>query len=321
MRMVFHPPNMDMDRSERDHASPEDAQDSAVTRFVDSFRSAATDARKRVAPLRLAMIAVPLMAGFAATPAPALEESTSPPTGAWEFLRPQFYGNREIGVVDEEFMRLDAPANTPDPAATPLTLHFGKGAVGNIKQVRLIIDNNPLPLASTIDLGKDVPVDEIDLRVRVDRFTSARAIAETTDGRLEMRSAWIKAAGGCSAPPSAADGGTLGEIRFRPSPDAKTLQVSIRHPNHSGFQIDPKTGDAIPPHYVSHMRLSSNGKVLVDVDSGISLSENPTLRIVSDQPFAAPLTLDAEDSKQGHFSATWTGEAAAPQPTTADGTR
>ena len=68
------------------------------------------------------------------------------------------------------------------------------------------------------------------------------------------------------------------------------------------------------------MRLSSNGKTLVDVDSGISLSENPTLRIVSDQPFAAPLTLDAEDSKQGHYSATWTGAAAAGQPTAADGT-
>jgi len=282
-----------------------------VTRFVEFARCAR---------LQRALIALALAAGFAATPAPALEESNSPPTGAWEFLRTQFYGDREIGVVDEEFMRLDAPANTPDPAATPLTLHFGKGAVGNIKQVRLIIDNNPLPLASTIDLGKDVPVDEIDLRVRVDRFTSARAIAETNDGRLEMRSAWIKASGGCSAPPSAADGGTMGEIRFRPSPDAKSLQVSIRHPNHSGFQIDPKTGDAIPPHYVSHMRLSSNGKTLVDVDSGISLSENPTLRIVSDQPFAAPLTLDAEDSKQGHYTATWTGAAPAGQPTAADGT-
>jgi sulfur-oxidizing protein SoxY len=254
--------------------------------------------------------------GFACTSAFA-QEPVSPATGAWEFLRTQFYGDRDIGLVDEEFMRLEAPANTPDPAATPLTLHFGKGAVGNIKQVRLIIDNNPLPLASTIDLGKDVPVDEIDLRVRVDRFTSARAIAETTDGRLEMRSAWIKASGGCSAPPSAADGGTMGEIRFRPSEDAKSLQVSIRHPNHSGFQIDPKTGDAIPPHYVSHMRLSSQGKTLVDVDSGISLSENPTLRIVSDQPFTAPLTLDAEDSKQGHYTATWTGDAAKPA---ADGT-
>jgi hypothetical protein len=101
--------------------------------------------------------------------------------------------------------------------------------------------------------------------------------------------------------------GKTGDIRFRASPDGKSLQVSIRHPNHSGFQIDPRTGDSIPPHYISHMSLSAGDKLLVDVDSGISISENPTLRIVSEQPFATPLTLDATDSKDAHFSATWKG--------------
>jgi sulfur-oxidizing protein SoxY len=260
-----------------------------------------------------------LAACLTASAVAVADEQASPSTGAWQFLRTQFYGDREIGVVDEKFMNIEAPANTPDPAATPLTLRFGEGALGNIKQVRLIIDNNPSPLASTIDLAKGVPVDEIDLRVRIDRFTSVRAIAETNDGRLEMRSTWVKASGGCSAPPSATEGGKLGEIRFRPSPDAKSLQVSIRHPNNSGFQIDPRTGDAIPPHYISHVRLSSNGKTLVEAETGISLSENPTLRIASDQPLSSPLTLEAVDSKDGHFSATWKGGDAAPHEATAGG--
>jgi sulfur-oxidizing protein SoxY len=247
-----------------------------------------------------------LLGAIACVPAPA-DEAMSPSAGAWQFLRPQFYGEREIGEVDEAFMSITAPASTPDPAATPVSLHFGKDAVGSIRRVRVIIDNNPSPVASTIELGDGVPVDEIDLRVRVDRFTSVRAIAETGDGRLEMRSTWIKASGGCSAPPAASGDGKTGDIRFRESPDGKSLQVSIRHPNHSGFQIDPRTGDAIPPHYVSHITLRSGGKPLIDVDSGISLSENPTLRIVSDKPLTAPLTLDATDSKDAHFSATWNG--------------
>jgi len=289
--------------------------------MIDTLRRLHRRAGSLVRSARAIACAAAIIAvGCATSPsAIAIGEALLPSAGAWEFLRPQFYGDREIGVVDEEFMRLEAPGNTPDPAATPLTLHFGKGAVGNIRQVRLIIDNNPSPIASTIDFEKGVPVDAIDLRVRIDRFTSARAIAETTDGRLEMRSTWINASGGCSAPPSAAVGGKLGEIRFRPSADAKSLQVSIRHPNHSGFQIDPKTGDAIAPHYVSHIRLSAGGKTLIDVDAGISLSENPTLRIVGDRPFAAPLTLDAVDSKEGHFSATWSGDEA--RAAAASGTR
>jgi sulfur-oxidizing protein SoxY len=136
-----------------------------------------------------------------------------------------------------------------------------------------------------------------------------RAIAETNDGRLEMRSAWVNASGGCSAPSSAADGGTLGEIRFRPSADGKSLQVSIRHPNNSGFQIDPRTGDSIPPHYISHIRLSSGGQAFMDADTGISLSENPTLRIATALPLNA-VTLDATDSPTNvHYSATWSGTA------------
>ena len=237
-------------------------------------------------------------------------DATPPPVGAWQFLRPHFYGDRELGEVDESFMHVEAPGSTPDPAATPVALHFGKGAVGKIKEVRVVIDNNPSPVVATLDIGAGQPIAEIDFRVRVDRATAVRAIAETTDGKLEMRSAWVRAEGGCSSPPNASGEGKIGDVRFRPSEDGTSLQVSVRHPNYSGFQIDPKTGDAIPPHYVSHMQLTTGGKPLLDIESGISISENPTFRIVSAQPIATPVTLEASDSKDAHFSATWNGGAA-----------
>jgi sulfur-oxidizing protein SoxY len=158
---------------------------------------------------------------------------------------------------------------------------------------------------------RGLAVDEIDLRVRIDRFTSVRAIAETRDGHLEMRSAWVNASGGCSAPPSAAQGGTLGEIRFRPSSDDSALQISIRHPNNSGFQIDPRSGDPIPPHFISRIRLLASGQTVLDAETGISLSENPTLRIATHGPLPASLTVEATDiPSQALYSATWNGPGA-----------
>ena len=155
-------------------------------------------------------------------------------------------------------------------------------------------------------------MDEIDLRVRIDRFTSVRAIAETQDGHLEMRSAWVNASGGCSAPPSAAQGGALGEIRFRPSSDDSALQISIRHPNNSGFQIDPRSGDPIPPHFISRIRLIASGQTVLDAETGISLSENPTLRIATRGPLPASLTVEATDiPSQALYSATWNGPGTA----------
>jgi sulfur-oxidizing protein SoxY len=236
-------------------------------------------------------------------------DAQTPSNGAWEYLQHQFYAERNIGLLDEAYMSLEAPASTPDPAATPLTLRFGDAALGHIKQIRVIIDNNPSPLAATFDLASGARVAEIGLRVRVDRFTSVRAIAETTDGQLEMRSSWVNASGGCSAPPSAATAGALGEIRFRPSPDARAMLISIRHPNNSGFQIDARSGEPIESHYVSHIRLSSDGQTLLDADTGISLSENPTLRIASDSALPEPVNVEVTDSQDGHFNASWRGPA------------
>lgn len=230
-------------------------------------------------------------------------------SGAWETLRTQFYGTHEIGEVDEKLMSMAAPGATPDPAATPVTLHFGPQAAGKVRQVRVIIDHNPAPIAATMQLASGVPIEEIELRLRIDRATSVRAIAELTDGGLEMRSVWVKAGGGCSAPPSAAGAGMLGDIRFRASPDQKSLQMSILHPNNSGFQIDPVSGEAIPPHFVSHIRLRSGDKTVLEADTGISLSQNPTIRVASGSRLAAPLTLEAVDSKLAQFSATWNGAA------------
>ena len=244
---------------------------------------------------------------------PAFASSPSPTTGAWAgYLHHQLYGDREIGEVDENLMRLDGPANTPDPASTPLSLHFGKDAAGRIKQVRLIIDNNPSPLATTMNLKPGVPINEINLRVRVDRFTSVRAIAEMTDGRLEMRSTWINAAGGCSAPPAPMGNGQPGEIRFRPSDDGKSLQVSVRHPNSSGFQIDPVSGDAIPPHYIRHIKLSMAGETILEADTGISIAENPSVRISSETALAGPVIFEADDLPTlKTYRATWTAGNAA----------
>ncbi len=238
-----------------------------------------------------------LLACLCSAPAFAVGEVQQPSSSAWDALRARYYGDTPMGLVDEGYMSLEVPSNTPDPAATPLTLRFADDDRRRIKRVRVFIDNNPSPLVATFEFANSTPLTEINMRVRVDRFTSVRAVAETADGGLEMRSNWVKASGGCSAPPSAAAAGVLGEIRLRPSADAKSLQASIRHPNSSGFQIDPRTGDPIPAHYISHIRVNAGGTTLLDVETGISLSENPTLRISSDRPLPQPITVDAVDSE------------------------
>jgi hypothetical protein len=50
--------------------------------------------------------------------------------------------------------------------------------------------------------------------------------------------------------------------------------------------------------------LNAGGAALLDADTGISLSENPTLRIVSDRPLPLPISVEAVDSQtQAHYTA------------------
>jgi sulfur-oxidizing protein SoxY len=226
--------------------------------------------------------------------------------GVWDNLRAQYYGEREFGYVDEAFMSLQVPASTPDAGQTPLDLHFGKDAVGHLKQVRVFVDNNPVPLAATFDLAPGVALTGLGLRVRVDRQTTIRAIAETDGGRLEMRSGWVQASGGCSAPPSGASQGTIGEIRFWPTPDGQSLRIGVRHPNYSGFQSDPRSGDLIPAYYVKTLRIEAAGAPLLIAELGVSIAENPTVQLTLGRALPQPLAVLAVDSKGTRYAAQWT---------------
>src|ERR1700722_11629208 len=82
---------------------------------------------------------------------PAIAEDQQPSGSAWQLLREKYYGDRPMSLVDEAYMSLQVPANTPDPADTPLTLRFADDDHRRIKRVRVFIDNNPSPLVATFD--------------------------------------------------------------------------------------------------------------------------------------------------------------------------
>ena len=86
--------------------------------------------------------ALPLLSLLALTGAPvALGQTQTPAGGAWTTLRPQYYGEREIGVVDQAFISLDAPASTPDPSATPLTVRFSRKVIRALESTSFALDS------------------------------------------------------------------------------------------------------------------------------------------------------------------------------------
>jgi sulfur-oxidizing protein SoxY len=132
-----------------------------------------------------------------------------------------------------------------------------------------------------------------------------RAIAETTDGKLHMVKAYVKAAGGCSAPASkdlAEAKAHLGQIRFRvfSGPGPGEAQVQIRHPNYSGLQMDQMTRFYTPAWFVETVSVTRGGRPLFRMEGGISISEDPTFRF-SYEPNGEPVTVEAQDTEKQIF--------------------
>jgi sulfur-oxidizing protein SoxY len=182
-----------------------------------------------------------------------------------------------------------------------------------VRTITLVIDQNPSPVAATFSFGENSGITSLSTRIRVDSYTNVHAVAEVAEeGPLYVATRFVKAAGGCSAPAPKQEVAAipLGTIRLRqfPSPagsDTREAEIMIRHPNFSGMQMDQVTRLYVPAHFVSSVRIWQGDDLLLRVESGISISENPAFRFNYRPNEAAEFRAEVQDSEGGLFSQAW----------------
>jgi sulfur-oxidizing protein SoxY len=145
--------------------------------------------------------------------------------------------------------------------------------------------------------------------VRIDEYTHVRAIGETNDGRLHMSTRFVKASGGCSAPPgndAQSAMSTLGRAKFRVEGNATgrqlvLAQLMISHPNHSGLAMDQVSRLYTPAHFVRVVNISYAGEPVLSADLDISISENPNFRFYFVPRSGGELKAEVVDSNDMRF--------------------
>jgi sulfur-oxidizing protein SoxY len=231
----------------------------------------------------------------------------------WPSLAAQIFQDRKLedggGILS-----LDAPYRAEDAAIVPISIYnlLPPDQDRQMRAITLVIDQNPSPLAATFALGKDSGIRTLSTRIRVDSYTKMHAVAEMADGSLKVIERFEKAAGGCSAPAAKqeADSIPLGTMRFRQFPPAaetgrRKAELMIRHPNYSGMQMDQLTRLYVPAHFVSSVHVWQGSDLLLAIESGISISENPAFRFDYRPNGAAAFRVDVKDSKGETFTRTW----------------
>jgi len=206
----------------------------------------------------------------------------------WQQLRNSLFQQRPIKAGDKVELLLDAPSRAEDAAIVPIAIstRFEQTPERHVRKLWLVIDNNPSPVGAVFTFTPSSGKADIETRVRVDAYTHVRAIAELNTGELLMSTRFVKASGGCSAPPGkdpAAAMATLGKMRFRVDGEVRAnqpvlAQLMISHPNNSGLVMDQLTRHYTPAHFVRKIEVSYAGKPILTAEVDFSISENPNFR-------------------------------------------
>ena len=233
----------------------------------------------------------------------------------WADLRHAIFGDRAVEDAGG-LVAIDAPSRAEDAAIVPVAIKVSEQLASKVRELYLVIDYNPSPLAAHFLLGPLMAASRVETRVRIDDYTYMHAIAETADGRLYAASRFIKAAGGCSAPAGKDQAlalKRLGKMKLvlgeRQKPDMPIeAKLLISHPNNSGLQIDQLTHYYIPADFMQTLKVTYNGQLVFKLESDIAISEDPTFNFrfrPANGASAGVLTAEILDSSQRHFTQNW----------------
>ena len=238
-------------------------------------------------------------------------DAATPKEPLWPTLKVAYFGDKAIREDANDLLVIEAPKRAEDAAIVPITVKslIPQSADKYIKNIHLVVDNNPEPYSANFHLSPELGLIDISTRMRVDQYTFVRAIAEMNDGSLHMVSRFVKASGGCSAPAgkdAAAALARLGKMQIRMRKptvgEPVQAQVIVSHPNYNGLQFDQASRLYIDAHYVKNIDITYNDKSLILVDTGISVSEDPSIRFTFTPTEKGTLKAVAKDSKDQMFS-------------------
>jgi sulfur-oxidizing protein SoxY len=247
----------------------------------------------------------------------AAPSGAAEPYDPWPGLIQDIFNNRPIDD-GTDVIGIEMPYRAEDAAIVPVTLKskLSPDDSRHVLTITLVIDQNPAPMAAKFQLGPDARVSEISTRVRVNNYTNVHAVAELSDGRLYMVKTFVKASGGCSAPAAknAEEArNRLGQMKYRqfggadqgPTSGRREAQIMIGHPNNSGLQMDQLTHLYIPAFFIDELHVWQDNSPVLSMEGGISISENPNIRITYVSNGAKTFRAEAKDTSGHVFQKEW----------------
>lgn len=204
----------------------------------------------------------------------------------WPVVKEAFFAQRDIQEVD--FLKIEAPRRAESGAQVPVTFIYDKAAANgvNLKKIYVLVDANPIQLASTYHLTDMLGNLNLATRIRMETDSYVRLVGETADGKLYMAKREIRAAGGCGGTVDGDDAAiraAAGKIKLKVEEPVKIGSAlptifNIRHPMRTGLQRDLVSQGYVPAFYINKAAFTYNGQEVMTVDVGVGTAEDPYMK-------------------------------------------
>ena len=265
--------------------------------------------KRRTALCGLGALALSPHLGWAAVGGlPSATHDASSPE--WERISERLFAGRKL-IVGQGAVQVMAPLRAAYGASVPVKVvsKLPQRADLYVRKLYLVVDKNPSPIAMILDLTTEVGQADFETRLRVDEYSHVRVISELSNGELHTDSRYVKTSGGCSAPPNRDSLHLIGRTQFKVAGELRIDQptqadVTVVHPNDTGFELNQVTVMYIPPHFVRSIKVSFEQRKIFDAELDFSVSENPTLRFNFVPRGSGELRAEVLDSKEAQFVGT-----------------
>ena len=198
-----------------------------------------------------------------------LASSVYSKTNSWdEYLKRDLYGD-EFLYYDNS-IDIQAPYRALDPAGVEVSLRDSGVGIQHYTKLTLIIDENPTPCCATFEFYDIEP--HIITNVRVNAYTHLTLVSENNYGSIRYNKQFIKAAGGCSAPPTNISDKPFGTINLLQSNG--WTKIKIWHPNYSGMQFNQLTRAEIPAEYIENVKMWVDGVMVWEYSGTIGIAQD-----------------------------------------------
>ena len=239
---------------------------------------------------------------------PAATHDASSPE--WQQLSERLFPGRNL-INGQSTVQLTAPLRAAYGASVPIKVvsKLPQRPELYVRKLYLVVDKNPSPLAMVLDLSTEVGQADFETRLRVDEYSHVRVVSELSNGQLHTDSRYVKTSGGCTAPPNRDALHLIGRTQLKVAGELlmnepTSADVTVLHPNDTGFELNQVTVMYIPPHFVRSIAVSYAQRKVFDAELDFSVSENPTLRFNFVPHGRGELRAEVTDSKDAHFVGT-----------------